>query len=76
MDLVLPGELGGWTWLLAWSGAGEKARRPGCNQNVIIVILFFLFLVNFPLVLGLFFSLVTSYYLSKSMLIQNRKHGL
>ena len=41
LDLVLPGELGGWTWSLAWRGAGEKARRPGCNQNEISVIFIF-----------------------------------
>ena len=41
LDLALPGELRGWNWSLAWSGAGEKARRPGCNQNVISVIFIF-----------------------------------
>ena len=73
LDLALPGELGDWTWLLTWSGAGVKARRPRCNQNVIIVIVF---LVNFALVWDIFLSFVLARYLSKSTLTQNRKHGL
>ena len=41
LDLALPGEHGGWNWSLAGSDAGEKARRPGCNQNVISAIFIF-----------------------------------
>ena len=41
LDLALPGEHGGWNWSLAGSDAGEKARRPGYNQNVISVIFIF-----------------------------------
>ena len=72
LNLALAGKPCGWTWSLAWSVAWVKARQPRCYQNLIILILF---LVNIPLVWGLFLSFVMSHYLSQSIFPRNRKHG-
>ena len=58
-----------------WHGV-VLGRRPDGQGVTRMGSVLLLFLVNFSLVWGLFFSFVMSHYLSKSMLTQNRKRGL